>query len=211
MLPNRHRAAAVCGLAVTAWAILLPLVAASALPAYSHVSQYISELGATDAPYGSLVSLAGFAPIGLLVLAFLFLVSGALPRSGLATAGLVCLGAVGASYLRGALFPCDAGCPAEGTFSQSMHSIFGLLGYVGAIAGLLLLGIAFRASPAWRSAAPVSIGAALLVAMGFLAMLAPGLEPFRGLSQRIAEAAIFLWIGFVGMRLLRLRVQAARP
>jgi hypothetical protein len=135
------------------------------------VSQVISELGASGAPHGALVSAAGFAPVGVLGLAFLGLARPFLPPSRWTTPGL--------------------------------HNLFGLLAYAGAVAGLLVLGASFRACPRWRGAAPACSAAAGFVAMGLLAMLVPELASLRGLAQRIAEAAIFLWIAAAAVRLRR--------
>jgi len=177
------------------WAFAVPVVAGYRSDGYSHVSQYISELGASGATDGALVSAAGFAPAGALVLAFLALAAGALPRTRGVRAGLVCLGAVGVAYLVSAVFPCDPGCPSAGSLAQSIHNGFGLLEYAGAVAGFGLLARALRS--------PTCALAALLVAAGWAGMLTPSLEPFRGASQRLAEAAIFLWIAHTSVRLLR--------
>jgi hypothetical protein len=177
------------------WAFAVPGVAACRSDGYSHVSQFISELGATGAADGALVSAAGFAPIGALVLAFLALAARALPRTRGVRAGLVCLGAVGVAYLVSAVFRCDPGCPSTGSLAQSIHNGFGLLEYVGALAGFGLLAAALRS--------PGCVFAAVGVAAGFAGMLTPSLEPFRGASQRLAEAAIFGWIAYASVRLLR--------
>jgi Protein of unknown function (DUF998) len=197
---NRRLAAAACGLAAAGWAVAVPGVAACASAPYSHASQFISELGAHGAAHGGLVSLAGFAPTGVLVLAFLALADGLLPSARCVRAGLVCLGAVGLAYLVSAAFRCDPGCPGAGSLAQSSHNAFGLLEYVGASAGLLLLATALRSR--------ACVAAALGVAVGLAAMLTPSLEPLRGVSQRVAEASIFGWIAATSMRLLRLEAGA---
>ncbi len=201
---RRRLAAALCGAGAAVSALAVPVVAARAGAPYSHVSQYISELGATGEPHAGLVALLGFAPTGLLLLAFLGLAAGIFPPSRRTTAGVLCLAAVPASYLAAAIFPCDPGCPGSGSLSQSVHNAFGLLEYVGAVPGLVLLGTAFRRSAPWRPLSRASLVAALLAALGFLAMLAPPLEPVRGLSQRLAEASIFLWVACASVFLLRL-------
>ncbi len=193
---SRRRAAAACGLAAAAWAFAVPGVAACASAPYSHASQFISELGAHGAVHGALVSLAGFAPTGVLVLAFLALADGLLPGARRVRAGLACLGAVGLAYLVSAVFRCDPGCPSAGSLAQSIHNAFGLLEYVGASAGLLLL------APALGSRACAA--AALGVALGLAAMLTPSLEPLRGISQRVAEASIFGWIAITSVHWLQL-------
>jgi len=197
---SRSLLAAWSGLAAALAALLVPLAAGYLEPGYSHVSQFISELGAHGARHGALVSLAGFGAIGVLVLVFLGASGRSLPRSGATLAGLVCFGAVGAAYLAAAVFRCDAGCPASGSMSQSVHNLFGLLEYVGAFAGLLLLGWGLRG---WRTVAAASVVAAVFVLAGFLGMASAELEAYRGISQRIAEAAIFLWIGYVSVALSR--------
>ena len=147
---KRLAAAACCGLGAAVLAFAVPVAGACADPGYSHASQFISELGARGAPNATLVAAAGFAPIGALVFAFLWLASGAFPPSLRRTAGVLCLAAVGAAYLAAAVFPCDPGCPASGSFSQSVHNAFGLLEYLGAVGGLLLLGAELRGSAAGR-------------------------------------------------------------
>jgi hypothetical protein len=200
---GRERAAAACGLAAAALALLVPLLGGLADPAYSQVSQFISELGAAGAADASLVGAAGFAPIGVMVLAFLALARPALPRTRQVTIALSGLAAVGVAYLIAALFPCDAGCPGEGSTSQGVHNLFGVFEYTGASAGLVLLAAALRRAPRWRDLSPVSGLAAACVLIGFLAMLMPALAPLRGLAQRLAEGAIFGWIAAVSLTLLR--------
>ena len=86
-----------------------------------------------------------------------------------------------------------------------MHNAFGLLEYLGALGGLLLLWAALRGSAPWRALAATSAVAALFVALGFVGVLLPRLEAVRGVSQRVAEAAIFLWIAHASVALLRHR------
>jgi hypothetical protein len=196
---SRHAVAAACGLAAVAWALVVPIAAGGVEPGYSHVEDYISELGAEGAANAALVSWAGFAPIGLLVLGFAALAAPHFPgrRARVwVAAGLV---AVGAGYLGAAAFPCDAGCPSDGSPSQAIHNAFGFLEYAGAGGGLLLLGLALRREPRWRGVALASTLAAVVVLGGLVGMLAPALVSQRGLVQRVAEAAIFGWIALVSV------------
>jgi hypothetical protein len=201
-------AAALCGLAAVALVLATTVLGGGAREGYSQTAQFISELGERGSPNGGLVSAAGFAPIGLLVLAFLVLVAPQLPRTRGSAAGLWCFGAVGASYLVSAVARCDPGCPADGSFTQSVHNLFGGLEYVGACAGLLLFAGAFRSSDRWRPLWPVCVLCAALVGLGFAGVLAPSLAEIRGASQRIAEAGIF---GFVALAAQVLLFRPAAP
>jgi Protein of unknown function (DUF998) len=153
----RRSPAALAGISAAALALGVALVGGGLRPGYSHVSQFISELGESGAVGGSWVSLLGFAPIGILVLAFLALAAPELPASRRRTPALVCLGANGAAYLVASLARCEPGCPSSGSLSQSLHNLFGLFELAGV----------------------------------------------RGVSQRIAEAAIFLWIARISLFLAR--------
>lgn len=201
--PRRRTVTALCGLGAAGLAVLVPAAGGLGEPGYSHVAQFVSELGASGARHATLVSFAGFVPIGGLTLAFLGRLRSVLPRSRCATAGLACLALVGVAYVASALFPCDAGCPAAGSPSQSVHNTFGFLEYAGALAGLLLLGLSLRDALAWRALAVASLAAATFVALGLAAMLAPDLAAYRGLSQRVAEVAIFAWVACASLLVLR--------
>jgi hypothetical protein len=202
-------AAGLCGLAAVALVLATAVLGGGAREGYSHAAQFISELGERGSPNGVLVSAAGFAPIGALVLAFLALAAAQLPRSRGSAAGLWCFGAVGAAYLVSAAARCDPGCPADGSSSQSVHNLFGGLEYLGAFAGLLLFAGAFRRSDPWRPLWPVCVLCAALVGLGFAGVLAPSLAEIRGASQRIAEAGIFGFVAVVALVLL-LRPAARR-
>jgi len=190
-------------LLAAALALIVPVAAGHIEPGYSHRAQFISELGAQGAANGALVSLAGFGSIGALVMAFLALAYGSFPPARRTAAATLGLGMVGAGYLISAVFRCDAGCPSTGSVSQALHNAFGLLEYLGAMVGFALLRAPFRESTRWRALAPVCTGAALVVGVAFVAILTPALTPVRGVSQRVAEIAIFGWIAIVSAFLWR--------
>jgi hypothetical protein len=171
-------------------------------PGYDACAQFISELGATGATNGALVSWA-FASIGVLVLAFLAFASRLLPPARRTSVSLLCWSAVGAAYLASAAFRCDPGCPRVGSLAQSVHNTFGFFEYAGALAGAIAIAPVLRASPRWRALAPVTVLAAVGIAAGFAALLTPQLEAWRGLSQRVAEVAIFGWVACASAFLLR--------
>jgi hypothetical protein len=198
----KRRLAAWLGLASVAWTAGVTLLGGALRPGYSHASQYISELGESGAVNGGWVSFVGFAPIGLLVLGFLALAAPYLPGGRWRNVALGFLAFVGFGYLAASVARCEPGCSGT-SVSQSVHNLFGLFEYVGALVGLRLLFYPFRRSEEWRGMASASMLAAVVVAAGFLGMLTPALAEWRGVSQRIAEAGIFGWIAWLSLRLLR--------
>ena len=178
-----------------------------ARPGYDAATQFISELGELGAPHGQLVSLAGFLPIGVLVVAFAALAAPELaPTRGtkIALAGFAC---VGVAYVVAAFARCEPGCPADGPPRQLVHNAFGLLEYAGGGLGLAVLGVSFRARPAWRRFAWPTLLAAFVVLLPFGF---PGLVDAlgRGLAQRAMDGALFTWLAAVGLSLRRAKTLA---
>ena len=176
--------------------------AAALTPDYSHVSQFISELGATGAPYERLVRLAGFLPAGLLLLAFSALAFRAIPRSRSVSLGLFGLALYAGGYLVAAAFPCDAGCrPAEPSASQLIHNAGGLVGYL--VAPVFLFTLA-RATRGWPGASGLTGAGYVASAVALVALLT--LSPSSGaagLSQRALELAVLGWVTMLGVYVAR--------
>ena len=198
---NMNKVSVTRALAVitTGYALLVIVAGAAVTPGYSHVRQYISELGASGAAYGELVSWAGFLPVGIL-LALLLVVALPVARvHGSSRLGLLLfLGSQAIAYISAALAPCDLGCPAEGTATQDLHNLFGILTYMLAAVGLFLLSRAPSLSSAGRAG---FMAAGLLWLAAFFLMLAPGLQPWSGLMQRAAETILWLAVLYIAFRM----------
>lgn len=177
--------------AILAYATLAVLIGAGAYPGYSHARQYISELGATGAPNGALVSLGGFLPIGVLLMFFCGLAARLEPRGALRALGFAALSIFALSYVGAAFVRCDLGCPSQPTTpSQMLHNLFGLAGYLFGPVGLMLLGVSARGWPSGRWLSPLAFICGAVALAGFLAMTGE----MRGLVQRGVEGAMGAWI-----------------
>ena len=192
-----------------AWQVAMVALGGASFAGYDHVSQYISELGATGAPFGWRVSWFGFLPTGLLICAFSYFAWRAAPPSVLATLGFVGVFLFAIGYVGSAFFPCDFGCrPDSPSFSQVMHELVGLAGYMLAPLILLLLGVAAWRWPggAWLSILGFIAAAGSLVGLGGL--LDDG-SPTVGLYQRVLEASMLIWVVACGAYLGLQRKTAA--
>lgn len=177
--------------------VVLTLLGGAFYPDYSHLSQFISELGARQAPYEQLVRWIGFLPTGVLVLVFAFVAFKALPRSALTTFGFLGIAAYALGYVAAAFYPCDPGCrPADPSMSQLIHNIFGLVGYLFAPPSLAALAWSARHWPGGGRLAAAGFVAATLALLGLL-LLSPE-YPYVGLSQRILELSVLVWIVMCG-------------
>jgi hypothetical protein len=173
--------------------IVLPEVLGYLADDYSSSSDYLSELGALDAPFTQVINYFGFLPVGLAVTALVAVLWIRLPRQKLVKIGLICLLGVAIGYLGAFSFPCDPGCPSTGTYRQSLHNLAGLLQYIGGVGGLFLLYFGLRST--MSGLFPVStLVAACAVTLGVLLMFNPEFDYVRGATQRLADYAIFIWL-----------------
>ncbi|MDR7193450.1 DUF998 domain-containing protein [Luteimonas terrae] len=172
---------------VPAW--LLMLFGSSAFkPGYSHVSQYISELNAIGTPHAWQIGLFGFVPFGLLLAILLMLAAPLLPIRGIARVGYWMLLLEAVAYIGSAFAPCDAGCPADGSLSQQLHNLLGLLTYLGTCVGVVLLACGTGLRSSTRA---LLLVVAILWLLLFFAMVLPPFEPIRGVLQRTGEATLY--------------------
>lgn len=173
--------------------VLVTVLGAAAFPNYSHATQFISELGAAGAPHEVAVRFVGFLPAGVFLSLLVVAAYRGLPRSHATSLGLVGIAVYAAGYLVATVFPCDAGCrPAQPSTSQIIHNLVGLAGYLLAPAFLLSLAWSARRWPGGVHLAYLGVLAAVL-ALGGLMTLSPR-SPYAGLSQRVIEASVLLWV-----------------
>jgi hypothetical membrane protein len=196
-----------CALLGVTWLVAMVVIGGATYPGYDHVSQYISELGAEGAPHGWAVSWLGFLPIGILICAFAVLAWRAAPRSVLSALGFIGIFLFAVGYAAASYFRCDYECRSENpSFSQGMHELFGLAGYLGAPLALLLLGLAARK---WRNASWLSILAFVCAPVALMALgsMTPDSD-FLGLSQRVLEASVLSWVVACGLYINRAQREA---
>lgn len=180
--------------------IALPTVLGALWADYDPVSSYLSELGAAGAPHSAAMNYAGFLPVGVLWALAAILLYLRSPKSGLFLAGALLLLGNAVSYLGASAFPCDAGCPLEGSQTQAMHNLLGVIGYLATPPALFCLGIAFFKKNRLLSVLTFIAAAACLA--GFLTMAAPEADAIKGLAQRSADFTQFVWM-FAAALLLR--------
>ena len=182
---------------------LLVLAAATiaggmAYPGYDHLTQYISELGATGAPTRAGVSLA-FMVSGTLLAAFWLLCAGLFPRSVPSILGFG-LGALnGVGLMLGGVFRCDFECStADLSPAAVLHELFGGIGYLCGIVGVFLVGLAARGWPRDRGLFGLSLICGVPAAIAIW-LIHPAFE-WYGAAQRVVEISLAVWTVAVALR-----------
>jgi hypothetical membrane protein len=205
LLPQKpdhiRRSLAIAGAAGAIAFPLLVIVGGALYDGYSHMNQAISELGGANAPYAWLQSL-NFVMLGLTTIALAGAIAIVFPGARRATLLVACFGLL--SCIANAVFPCDAGCAGRTTIGF-LHNLTGVVGFVSAIAGMLLLSRHWRRTSRWSAHARTTVvlaGIAVAALAAFLPMAvldAPG----AGVAQRIFVGALLLWLFLTALRLSR--------
>lgn len=161
---------------------------------YSHTGQKISELGGQGAEFAVLQNV-NFIVSGLLVAWFAW----ALGRTlGPPYRGPALIGAFGiSSFIANGLLPCDVACVGATPVAQA-HNVTGLLGFLAAITGMLILARRWRHHPRWRHHVAPTVGAAAVAIAGLIWFIATvggdPHHPLGGISQRVFVGALLVWI-----------------
>lgn len=192
---------------------LTTIISAFFHPNYNHLSQFISELYAVDAPNADFIRYAFYIPSGILLFLFGIFAIQEAPKSSLATLGFI---GVGVSYGLGTvicgIFNCDAGCNPQfinPTLSQIIHNLTGFITYCTVPFAILIVAIA---SLKWKNANSFSYSsfAVAFVSFAFMLVLNANLEsPYKGVIQRVIEGSILIWIVLASVHISKVKQQNA--
>jgi len=191
---------------------LVVVLSATLRPEYSHVTNFISELGATGTSHAPLMNYAGFVPAGLLLAGFGASLASLLPRSWAVLVACVLTTLFGLGVATSGVVSCDPGCPQTGGSTENfIHDKIAPISFLCLIGASGILGVCFRRFPEWRA---LSLYSALtsVVALALLVTLVGSLETraATGLWQRLMLFALFLWTAVIGCRVFR-ATRAAPP
>ena len=187
--------------------LLMSLLGGLLTPGYSHVAQFISELGASQAAYEIPVRFFGFLPAGVALLTFCWFARRALPKSVATDVAFIALAVYAAGYCVATVFPCDPGCRSVSpSRSQVIHNAVGGIGYLAAPAFLGIFAHRSRSWPAATSLSVLGFGAAAVALAGVLTLSLA--SPYVGISQRAIEVSVLGWVVACGWY-VRARSRAA--
>ncbi|MAP94921.1 MAG: hypothetical protein CMK07_08220 [Ponticaulis sp.] len=187
-----NRVVLVSGLICLVSGILVPTVLDILDPGYAAREQYLSELGADGATYAGIANWLGFLPVGVTSAIMMVFLAIRLKGPALKAGSVLMLG-VSVGYLGAFMFHCDAGCPAEGSFKQSMHNLAGLIEYLTALVGLPLIGIGLALKKS-RVRMLLTAGTFVIFVTAVVLLFNAGYGEPIGVWQRMADYALFVWM-----------------
>jgi hypothetical protein len=210
------RCLAACGIVTPILDVLITAWLGALDPNYSHMRQFISELGEAGRPHAGVFA-AWCVLWGLLFAGFAVALRRGLGGRNGPWLGPGAVLIMAASSIVGAFFPCDPGGTAE-TVSGQVHLILG--GWVGTPAIILapfLSWVGMRGREEWRGYRALSLAAGVLLAVvaGWLAICHYGnLDRSAcavGAAQRLFLGILYVWTEVVAVRLWRLAARERHP
>jgi hypothetical membrane protein len=190
-----YKLGVLCGIfAPVLWASSIALCG-SLRPGYSHVTQYISELGERGSSTELLMRYAGFLPTGAMHVLFAGSLYTAFKGSKSATLASLLLALNGLARAAAGVFPCEAGCAGPRVLlSQKLHSLSAGVGFLALIVAAILWGlILWRRG--WRKFGAYSVASGLAGLVFLLLMLSSAeSRAGTGLYERLSTGVLSLWV-----------------
>ncbi len=195
-----RRILSVCGIAGPIIFAVIVLTLGFLTPGYSHVRDFMSELGAVDAPYGFVMSFAGLVLLGILVIAFSVGLHRGIKEGSVIGPALLVMS--GFSLAATGVFRCDPGC-IDISLIGRLHSAFAMLAGFAFIAAMFFIALRLRDDRDWRSYWAYSVATGALTFVFSLLLMSAG--DWAGLMQRISMGLPLLWMEVMAIRLFRLK------
>ena len=185
-----------CGLfAPILWASVI-ILCGWLRPGYSHMTQYISELGERGSSTELLMRYAGFVPTGAMHVLFAGSLYTAFRASKIAWAPALLLALNGLGRVAAGLFPCEAGCAGPRVLlSQKLHSLGAGVGFFALIGAAVTAGIILRRQEGHGKLSAYSLISGLLGLVFLLLMTSSGeSRAGTGLYERLSSGILSLWV-----------------
>lgn len=202
MSDRYQRFLAICGIIAPIIFTIILMIASLLRPDYSHLINFVSELGAVGAPY-AIIQRINFVLTGILIVAFTFGLHRGIGDGKGSIIGPLLVAIFGLSSVMSGIFSTDTIQP--GSFSDIMHSMSSAIGSVAAIIAFFIISERLEKDILWRPYQSFSIVIAIVaiivsvVGAGIL-----GAVGTPGLGQRLFLAVLFLWIEVMAIRLFQI-------
>lgn len=195
------RILAICGIVGPITYAIVLAVLGVAWPGYDPVRQYMSELGAVDAPHAFLMNVLGFQLLGISMVALGFGLYRGVKRKGWATVvGVALILLAGASMITVGFSPCDPSC-VNISPTGIRHAMTATIAATAMTCGILVVSLRFRRDERWRRywffSAVIAVVSLTLSPLPMLSIF----EPWAGLLQRLGIGLALLWMIIISTRL----------
>ena len=189
-----RRLGILCGVLGPLLWLSLIVVAGAMRPGFSHVTQYISELGERGSSTETLMRYAAFEFTGFLYLCFALILMVDFRNSRFYRLAECLIAIDGLGRIGAGIFPCDPGCVGL-SLSQELHHYFATVGFSSGILATIVWGIIFRIQDWPKMFTGYSVGSGIS-ALTFLLLMTWSQNPMKtpGLFEHLATLILSLWL-----------------
>ena len=200
---STQRLLAICGITGPILYTIVVIVLGLLRPGYDHVTQSMSELGEVGSSNAIIMNTAGFALLGVLMIAFTFGLHRGISGGKGSKIGPALIALSGTALVITGIFPCDPGC-VDVSMVGITHSVFAIISAFAMILAPLALSPRLKRDRLWQgylaySLATVIVAGLISAVYGFTVF-----EQWTGALQRFSMGVLLLWIEVMAIRLLRL-------
>ena len=173
-------------------------------PSYSHLSQFISELGAENAPNQLYMNYFGIIPFGFSICLFSFAgIFYSKPKAQ--KLAFIILSLTGILFVIAGIFNCDEGCTFEDMSQKSIiHNMSAFSAFLLSILVQLLVGILVFTKRRTRLNKYSFLAGIIGIILFFLISKVGIYSEFRGLFQRLFLTNFLVWLIVSGSLILKL-------
>ena len=202
MSDRYQRFLAICGIIAPIIFIIILMIASLLRPDYSHLTNFVSELGAVGALY-AIIQRINFVLTGILIVAFTFGLHRGISDGKGSIIGPLLVAIFGLSAVMSGIFSTDTIQP--GSFSDIIHSMSSAIGSVAAIIAFFIISERLEKDILWKPYRSFSIVIAIVAIIGSVVGVGIlGAIGIPGLGQRLFLAVLFLWIEVMAIRLFQI-------
>jgi len=170
-------------------------------PGYSHITQFISELGAVGTP-NAIVQQSNFVVSGLLSIAFAVGLYRGTRDGKAAKLGSVFVAVMGVGVVGAGIFSEDPNFTWHASLTNQMHSLASHTAFIAMIIAPLLIWRGSKNDNRWQPYRSYSAITGIVLLGLYLGT--PFTSPWIGAYQRLYVGIFSLWIELLAIRLLKL-------
>jgi len=199
---------AICGIVGPITYAIVLTVLGSLCSGYNPITQYMSELGAVDAPHAIVMNVLGFQLLGIFMIAFGFGLNRGISKGWDSRIGVASIIIAGVNTVTVGFFPCDPGCVNVSSTGIG-HSIAATVASIAMTFGMFVVSLHLRKNSLWRNYWVFTLTFAM--AATFLSPLPMFsiFSPWAGLLQRLGLGLALLWMEVISIKLLRMSVRSS--
>jgi hypothetical membrane protein len=194
---------AICGIIGPIFFTIVLIILGFLHPEYNHITQYISELGAVDAPYALIMNTLGFTLLGILIIAFAFALEYGVKNENGLKIGPILVAISGISFGLCGIFICDSGCIPISTIGF-IHGYTCFIALYALILAPFFMFYRLASDDRWKNYHIYSLTIAVIALFMTILSKLHVFDNSIGLLQRLSYIIPFFWLEIMSIKLLQL-------